>query len=200
MRQLCGAVLLCLMGALGCSGSSGSAKSLDCALLAGDNCWKATASLAASCLPASSEVGTLSADGKTCTYASGAVVTFATPVVLPISTSDSRTWDFTVTAADGQPCVAYKDDQNGGITLTAQGQTVKETSPGGLSVALVCQDGTTYSNSNAFTLFSCPDAGLFGGLPGDAWSSTDTSVSLGLLATSSGDYESLSVFNCQKPL
>jgi len=199
MRHLCGAVLFCVVGGLACSSGSGG-KSLDCAYLAGDNCWKTTAALATSCLPPSSEIGTLSADGKTCTYASGAVVTFASPLALPLPVDGTQSWNFTVTGADGQPCLAYRDDQKAGLTLTTQGQTVKETEPGGLSIAMVCPDGTTYSNSNAFTLFSCPDAGLFGGLPGDAWSSTDTRVNLGLLATSTGSDESLPVFDCQKPL
>ena len=200
MRHLCGAVLFCVAGSLACSSGSSGGKSLDCAYLAGDNCWKTTATLATSCLPPSSEVGTLSADGKTCTYASGAVVTFASPLSLPLPVDGTQSWNFTVTGADGQACLAYRDDQQAGLTLTAQGQTVKETEPGGLSIAMVCPDGTTYSNSNAFTLFSCPDAGLFGGLPGDAWSSTDTRVNLGLLATSSGSDQTLPVFDCQKPL
>lgn len=200
MRHFWGVALLCVAAALGCSGGSSGGNSLSCAYLAGDNCWKTTAAQATSCLPASSEVGTLSADGKTCTYASGAVVTFASALALPIPVDGTASWNFTVTGADGQPCLAYKDDPNVGITLTVQGQTVKETEPGGLSVAMACPDGTTYSNSNAFTLFSCPDAGLFGGLPGDAWSSSDTSVSLGLMATSSGSDGSLPVFDCQKPL
>lgn len=202
MQHLCGVVLLGAVAGLACSSSGGGSggQSLDCAYLAGDNCWKTTAAQASSCLPPSSDIGTLSADGTTCTYASGAVVTFASALVLPIPTDGTAKWNFTVTGADGQSCLAYKDDPNAGITLTVQGQTVKETEPGGLSVAMVCPDGTTRSNSNAFTLFSCADAGLFGGLPGDAWSSTDTSVSLGLLATSTGSDESLSVFNCQKPL
>ena len=181
----------------GCGGSS-SGKSLDCAYLATDNCWKTTAASAASCLPAESEVGTLSADGKTCTYASGTVVTFTPALVLPLPTNGTTAWNFTVTAAGGAMCLAYKDDGNGGITLNVQGMTVKESSTGGLGIALTCPDGTSYSNSNAFSLFSCPDAGLLAGLPGAGWSDTDTSVSLSLAAGSSGSDGNQPVFNCQK--
>jgi hypothetical protein len=195
---------LFLIGAAGCSGGSGaSAKPLDCAYLAGDNCWKTTAAPAAGCLPASTDVGMLSADGKTCTYASGHVVTFATPLTLPVPTSNNtENWDFTVTDAAGQPCLAYKN--NTSIVLTVQGQTVKEGSAGGLGLSLTCPDGTSYSNSNAFALLSCSDSGLFGfDLPGDAWSSSDTSLSLSLtgVPSSTGDSgisdSGLPVFNCQ---
>lgn len=203
MRHLCGVVLLLagsglVAGGAACGGSSSSGQSLDCAYLTGDNCWKATASGAAACLPAQSEVGTLSADGKTCTYASGAVVTFAAPLVLPLPEGSTPSWNFTVTGADGQSCLAYKDDASAGIALTVQGQTVKEGPSGGLGIALTCPDGSRYSSSNALQLLSCPDAGLLGGLPGEAWSGTDTSVSLSLLATSTGADNGLSVFNCQK--
>ncbi len=59
----------------GCGSSSkGSGGTLDCAWLAGDNCWKTTASAALSCLPPADATGTLSADNATCTYATGQVV------------------------------------------------------------------------------------------------------------------------------
>jgi hypothetical protein len=184
--------------ALGCGGSSSGGKSLDCAYLASDNCWKTTATAAASCVPAQSEVGTFSADGKTCTYASGVVVTFTPALVLPLPTNGTQSWNFTVATAAAATCLAYKDDGNGGITLTVQGQTVKETPVGALGLSLTCPDGTSYSNSNAFSIFSCPDAGLLGGLPGSGWSSTDTSVSFSLLAATSGSDLGQPVFNCQK--
>ncbi|HVY39122.1 MAG TPA: hypothetical protein VHM31_14350 [Polyangia bacterium] len=200
MRSSMGVLVVSVAWALGCGGSSsGGGKTLDCAYLGGDNCWKTTAASAASCLPPESETGTLSADGKTCTYASGTVVTFTPALVLPLPANGNQTWNFTVTAAGGAMCLSYKDDGNGGITLNVQGQTVKEGATGSLGVSLTCPDGTTYSNANAFALFSCPDAGLLGGLPGAAWSDTSTSVSLSLLATSSsGSFDGQPVFNCQK--
>ena len=183
----------------GCGGGSAQGGStLDCAYLASaDNCWKTTASAAASCLPDQSETGTLSADGKTCTYASGDVVTFTPPLVLPLPTSGTIKWNFTVTTASGATCLAFQDSGgSGGITLTVQGQTVKETSPGGLGVALACPDGTTFSNSNGLSLLSCgSDAGYIS-LPGDSWSSSDTSVFFSLLSTGSSSFGE-PVFNCQ---
>jgi hypothetical protein len=185
-----------VIGGAGCGGSSSGSNTLDCAYLASDNCWKTTAAAASSCLPPSSEIGVLSADGSTCTYVSGDVVTFTPPLVLPLPSTP--TWNFTVKTSSGASCLAYQDNGNGAINLTVQGQTVKETSPGGLAIALTCPDGKTYSNSNAFSILSCPDAGLLGGLPGAAWSYSNTSVSLGLLAASTTSSEGETVFNCQK--
>lgn len=187
-----------VFGSSGCGGGSsgGASASLDCAYLASDNCWKTTAAGATSCLPAESEIGTFSADGKTCTFATGDVVTFNPALVLPLPTATTPTWNFTVKTSSGASCLAYQDDGNGAITLTVQGQTVKETTPGGLSIALSCPDGKTYSNPNAFTILTCPDAGLFGDLPGLGWSSSATSVSVSLAGTSAA-YGSIPVFNCQ---
>ena len=183
-------------GGCGSGSSSGANASLDCAYLASDNCWKTTAAAASSCLPPSTETGVLSADGSTCTYASGDVVTFTPPLVLPLPSA--VTWNFTVETSGGASCLAYHDDGNGAVTLTVDGQTVKETTPGGLAIALTCPDGKTYSNPNAFTILSCPDAGLLGGLPGAGWSYSDTSVSVSLLAASTTSSEGEAVFNCQR--
>ncbi len=185
--------------AAGCGGGSSGpgAGGLTCSYIASDtNCWKTTASAASSCLPPSAETGTLSADGKTCTYASGDVVTFTPPLVLPLPTTGNMTWNFSVTTGSGAACLAYQDDGNGNLTLNVQGQTVKETTPGGLGIALTCPDGTSYSNSNALNLFSCPDASFFTALPGSGWSDTSTSVSLTLTGVG-GAYGSLPIFSCQ---
>jgi len=190
------AVAIGLVGALGCGGSSGGGSNgLDCNYLASNNCWKTTAATASSCLPPMSETGVLSADGSTCTYPSGDVVTFTPPLALPLP--DTPKWNFAVKTSSGAPCLSYVDDGNGGITLTVQGQTVKETPQGTLGLKLSCPDGTSYANANAFSLFSCPDASLLGDLPGAAWSYDDTSVSLSLTASgaSSSDQQ---VFSCRK--
>jgi hypothetical protein len=184
-----------VIGGAGCGGSSSGSNTLDCAYLASENCWKTTAAAASSCLPPSSETGVLSADRSTCTYASGDVVTFTPPLVLPLPSTPS--WNFTVKTSSGASCLAYQDNGNGAISLTADGQTVKEATPGGLAIALTCPDGKTYSNQNAFTILSCPDAGLLGGLPGVGWSSSDTSVSLSLIGTSTSYSLGEAVFNCQ---
>jgi hypothetical protein len=186
-------VVVVLGAGLGCGGAGGGA-ALDCAWLAGDNCWKMTAAQAVACLPPTAETGTLSADNKTCTYASGAVVTFARALVLPIP-NQTADWSFTISRG-GTDCLHYEASQ-AGLKLAVMGQTVSERATGGLSLAVVCPDGTSASTANAFDLLDCnADAGVsFGGLPGNVSSSTSTSVSVGLIGAASA---SLPLFNCQK--
>jgi hypothetical protein len=179
----------------GGGGGGGGGAVLDCAFLAGDNCWKTTASAATSCLPPETESGTLSADNKTCTYASGAVVTFATPLVVP--PPNNPTWNFTVNAG-GQECLHYEEATT--FKLTVGGQTVTEGSSGTLGLRISCPDGKSYTAANAFDLLSCgDDAGAtFGGLPGSAWSFSGSRLIFGLLSTSSSSSNELQVFDCGK--
>lgn len=180
----------------GCSSSdSKGGASLDCAWLDSDNCWKTTASAATGCLPPSGERGVLNADNSKCSYASGAVVTFASPLVLPVP--DRPTWDFTISNGE-QTCLQYQET-GAGFKLTVGGQTVKEGSSGPLGLQIECPGGATYSDSNAFELFSCgADGGsLFGGLPGNTYFDSTTSLSFGLLGTSAMSGE-LELFNCSK--
>jgi hypothetical protein len=182
-------------GGAGGTSDGGLTPTLDCAWLGGNNCWKTTATAATSCLPPATETGVLSADGRTCTYASGAVVTFAAPVVLPLS--GNETWDFTI-ANGGQTCLHYVDD-NMSFQLTVAGQTVSEAYTTSLGIGITCPDGTTYTSTNALGLLSCnPDGGGFGGLPGNATSWTDTSLVFGLVSTNDSSDE-LQLFSCSKP-
>lgn len=186
---------------VGCSsssdggGGSGSRANLDCAWLSSNNCWKTTATSASSCLPPASETGVLSADNKTCTYASGAVVTFAQPLVLPVP--DDAIWNFTIANA-GQTCLHYEDTGTS-FVLTVGGQTVTEGLSGALGLQIQCPTGDTYSNSNAFDLLSCGgDSGAFGGLPGNAYSEATSSINFGLVGTSATSSSDLQLFNCAK--
>ena len=186
----------CLAAGLGC-GSSGSGAPLDCAWLAGNNCYKTTVAAAASCLPPATETGVLNANNSTCTYASGAVVTFTPALTVPIPFgNDNMQWNFTVTNG-GKTCLHYQENQ-AGLSVTVGADTVTEGSGGGLSLKITCPGGMSYSNGNAFNLLSCDADGgsFFGGLPGSTWSSSDTSVSFGLVGTS--DPASTPVFDCSK--
>ena len=166
---------------------------LDCAWLEGSaNCWQSTFAPATSCLPPTSESGTLSADNRTCTYASGVVVTFATAVVLPVP--NLATWEFTMTGAGGQPCLQFRSDQ-AGLSLTVGGQTFREMFLAGNGLAFTCPDGLVVQTADAYPLLSCPAAGPFE-LPSAWWNSTDTSVDFGVQGTST---LSTLLFSCQKP-
>ncbi|HVR63657.1 MAG TPA: hypothetical protein VMU50_17270 [Polyangia bacterium] len=187
-------VVVVLIAGSGCGGSSGAGGgSLDCAWLGGDNCWKSTLDDAASCLPPATDHGTLSADNKTCTYASGVAVTFTPALVLPVP--DQPSWNFTI-ANGGTTCLHFENANAAGIKLVTKGNTVTERPSGALGIAITCPDGTTVATSNALNLLDCnADAGAsLGGLPGNAWSSTSTSVSVGLLGAS----QSMPAFNCQR--
>jgi hypothetical protein len=184
------------MVALGCGGGTAddgkgslAGAPLDCAWLASNNCWKTTVAAAASCVPDPSTRGTLSADGTTCTYASGTTVDFATPVVLPIDSEPP--WHFTVTTA-GQQCLTYDADPNSDLALNVQGMSISEKSAG-LSLQITCPDGSQYAAPNAFDLLQCDD--FFTDAPGNEDSGTDTSVSLGLL---DGTSMPLQVFDCER--
>lgn len=175
---------------VGCGG--GSSKSLDCAYLAGNNCWKTTIAGAATCLPAEGTTGTLSADNASCTYASGQTITFTPALVLPLA-DGFKDWNFRVTTG-GQTCLHY-EESSAGFQLTVGTNAVSEMLSGTAGIDLTCPDGTTYSNSNALELLSCP-GDSFGDLPGNTTSSDSTSVTFGLINT--GTQSSVTVFDCSR--
>jgi len=183
MRSL---LVIALLGACG----GGTADGLDCEYLASaDNCFKVTASAAASCLPPDTELGVLAADNASCTYATGHIVTFTPALVLPLP--NDHHWNFEVTSPDG-PCLAYQDDEDG-FQLTVLGEVVSEELVG-RGLELSCPDGSVVGTSNAIELLSCPDSN-FGDLPGNTSSSGESSVFFGLLNT--GSDATLQVFDCQ---
>lgn len=181
----CGALAMAACG-------SDPPETLTCAWLAGpDNCWANTALTATTCLPPDTDTGLISADNATCSYATGEVVTFTPPIVLP--TSDNMTWNFSINDANGQLCFRYVDNGNS-LVMSVGSQTVTEGSSGGLGIKITCPDGTSVQTKNALNLLSCPDTGFLG-LPGLAWSSSDTFVSTTLTGTGS---TTLSLFDCSK--
>jgi hypothetical protein len=182
-------LVLLLVLAVGCSEED----TLTCEWLQGDNCWKSTGALAMSCLPPMNESGVLAADNRTCTYATGSVVTFDKALVLPLPDGQEEDYFKFTVATGGQTCLRYQS-QGSGFDLTVQGQTFKERATGGLGISVTCPDGKSYKNSNAFDLLSC-EGGIFGGLPGNTWSSSSLGLSFGLIGTT----ESIQVFDCRTP-
>jgi hypothetical protein len=180
-----------VVGATGCGGSSsgGGPETLTCDWLAGPtNCWTNVALTATTCLPPDTDQGILNANNSTCTYATGEVVTFTPPLVLPASTDTA--WNFTIADANGQSCLRYQD-ANTALTLVVSGQTVSETAYGSMGIRITCPNGTSVQTANALNLLSCPNA--FDVLPGIGWSSTDTFVSTTLTGTGN---TSLALFDC----
>ena len=200
MRKIVAAragVVVAAWVACGCSsgGSAGPASggTLDCAFLASDNCWKTTVAAADSCLPPSSAIGTLSADGKTCVFTTGQTVAFDSPLTLPLPTQ-GVTFNFTVTS-NGQPCATFKQPDMQNFQVTTSAGTVRAGASASATETITCPGGLQYSNSNALSLLSC-DAGFFGGLPGDSYSGSDTSVIFEIVGTAGPGFAQ--IFQCQK--
>lgn len=185
--------------ALACGSKNDDSKStaiegapLDCAWLASDNCWKTTVAAAASCVPPESSAGQLSADGTSCTYASGTAVHFDTPVVLPIDPMNSpQEWHFEETSGTGS-CVAYDWRENDSQTLTVQGMTYTDKAIG-FGLQVTCPDGSKYAAQNALDLLECDD--FFTDSPGYEDPSSDSSITFRL---NQANTSTLTVFTCAR--
>ena len=189
MRYLmAGCVVACLAAGTGCSEPPDTLTGEWLAMA--DNCWKTTALSAVSCLPPEADRGTLSADNAMCTYASGQVATFSPP--LDLLGDDDPIRNFTITDANGAPCVQWQEQGETGFTLVVRGSQTFRESTSGFNIDVTCPDGTKFHNGNALDLLSC-DTGLFG-LPGEASGWTDTSVSHSLI----GVEPSVSLLDCSK--
>ena len=195
-------LVLCvaIVGGGGCSSGGGAGGSLDCAWVMGNNCYKTTASAAVACLPAASDTGTLSADGSTCTYPSGQVVSFTPPVVLPLTNTNN--WNFTVTSG-GQTCLHFESAYMTSLKLKVGSETFTETAnatTGALSFN--CPDGSSVSTTNLVALLTCggnADGGQsLGGLPGYSDSYSSNFISFGLDSTAADPSASLPVFSCSR--
>jgi len=162
---------------------------LDCAWLASENCWKTLVSDARSCVPPADETGVLAADGRSCTYASGASVDFGLPLALPLDATTSPPWYFTQDSS-GDECVRFDSRTQQQFTLSVQGETFVEKSRG-FALQVTCPNGAQYATENGPALLNCTD--YFSTAPGHAWSSSDTSASFALLT---GHGDTLTVFDC----
>ena len=188
MRNLAAVcVVVGLAGAISCG--SDPPDTLTCEWLAQvDNCWKTTVRAAGNCLPPEADRGALSANNATCTHPNGQIVTFNPP---PVLTSDEDPiTNFTVSSANGGTCVSWQEMGDSGFTLTVDGVGSFRESTSGFAMNVTCPDGTSYHAGNALNLLNC-DTGLFG-LPGQAYSWSDTSVSYSFI----GADPSVPVFDC----
>ena len=193
MRSLAFAALSVVV-VVACSSTTagGGGGTFDCSFLSGPNCYKSTAVAAMSCLPDSMAQGTLSADGKTCTYADGHVIAFQSAVTLPLPMQPL--FNFTLTNGGAQ-CLTFNQTTSSAFTLTTSAGTFTENANETTgTVTAVCPGGATYSASGASALavLSC-DGGL-SIFPGTETSSSTSSFSLMLLGT--GLATPLPVFTC----
>jgi hypothetical protein len=165
---------------------------IDCAWLANDNCWQPTVAGSAACVPPAGERGVLSADGRSCTYASGSSINFTRPLVLPSTTDGdlSDEWDFSVRASDGSECLQFRSSEAGGKTLNVRGQTYVETYRG-FNMQVICPDGEKYAGS-ALSLLECDNFFDDGSVHAYSWTDTSVSFSFGF------GTESVQVFSCSR--
>ena len=195
MRPLLALVMM--IGSLGCSSSSTGTtpgSSDTCGFVKdAKNCWHQLVVPIEACLgDVEGEKGVLTADGKTCTYASGRAVTFAIPLD-PTKKYEDK--DFTVTVG-GKACLHYVEVKTSStFSITGpDGLVLRESGAlSGGSGTLTCPDGTSFLIDGATVLKSCFSEAVAGGLPGSATSFDGKASSLTLLGTSSP------AFNCSLP-
>jgi hypothetical protein len=157
-----------------------------------NNCWHELFAQIEACLgDIEGEKGALAADGKTCSYPSGRLVTFAIPLDPATKYVDK---DFTATVG-GKACLHYLEVKSTNtFSITGpNGLVVREN--GDLSSGsgtLVCPDGSSFRIDETAVLKSCLSEAVAGGLPGSTTSFDGKQSSLTLLGSSSP------AFNCSR--
>jgi hypothetical protein len=147
------AALLIAAAAGGCGGDADDAPTpIDCAWLAGDNCWRASAAAATACTDAAA-TGTLDGTTTTCSYADGTAVRFATS--LGASLQDPTSWDFTVVSSTATACARYVQSGPASATLTTRLGSLSM-SRAGDPMVLTCPDGSRFGMAWDVAA-TCPD-------------------------------------------
>jgi hypothetical protein len=180
-----------------CGSSSGSEGGvLTCGWVESNNCWKQTVEAAVSCLPPASEIGVLSADAMSCTYASGDVVTSTLPLAPQMTPPQ---FNFTVTTGAGAECLHWESGQ-GSVVVTTSAGTVTDAPDATSDVMLTCPDGAVFTADQAQSqaLLACGADGGISALPGhraqQGTSGTSAHAEFWVDGTSAG---ALQIFNCQ---
>ena len=155
-----------------CSSSSDAAPDDTCGFIADpNNCYRKLLATVDDCLTdangdgGASVSGKLSADGTSCTYASGRTVTFV---------GDARQYNASKTPIDvtvalgGKTCVHYVGQPQSSVTITQPDGAVLTVKLAGLGETITCPDGSQHGIDAQKLFGGCGDAGgLFnGGLPG----------------------------------
>lgn len=164
---------------------------LDCAWIANGNCWGDVLYPVASCVPAKSDTGMLSADGASCTYASGHSVAFTPPLDLPQSLEEDddfgETWNFSVRSPFGE-CVRFEDTATS-RTVTAYDKTYREIYRG-LGMQVTCPDGQKFATDNVLKLLECES--FLEDVPGYGFFHTTNSVSFGFTGVEGANVQAFS--------
>jgi hypothetical protein len=142
-----GAALALAAAGCGGGGDGDAATPVDCAWLAGDNCWRASAAAATECTDAAA-TGTLDAATTTCSYPDGTTVLFdpsaSLTTRLALLQQGQRTlWDFTVVSSTAETCARYVDTDTSQTLTTRLGTFSLGWS--GLPAILTCPDGSRFA-------------------------------------------------------
>lgn len=174
---------------------------LDCAWLTGnDNCFRAPLAAAAQDCAIPSSDGMLSADGTECTFSSGAVVMFATPL-----TSSAAIPDFSVHPDGGGACLSGGFPTDGVFITTAAGTTTVASDSSAQTVTLTCPDGTIYAGSftrlsacgGAFPGLSIASGGAGG--PADGGRTGPIDIAIAIAGGGIGMTNDAPIFGCSSP-
>jgi hypothetical protein len=118
---------------------AGSAKeNIDCAWIQSEkDCWGAALKEAAACAPSKGAYGVFANDLKSCTYATGEKITFATPFA-----ATGRV-EFSSTDRSGAPCATVLQPRTpeGDFYLTTKSGKVKVVMGSNFELTITCPDG-----------------------------------------------------------
>jgi hypothetical protein len=130
------------LAAAACS-SDDAPTSIDCAWLARDNCWKASAAAATACTDGAA-TGALDATWTTCSYDDGAAVLFDPSASLSVSLAQPELWNFTVVSSTATTCARYVQNGLTSGALTTRLGTLSLMLAGD-PILLTCPDGSRFA-------------------------------------------------------
>jgi hypothetical protein len=185
---------IALAAACGSSGSNSTGNKLDCAWVnSSNNCWKNVALAAKTCVPGN-EIGTFSADRMSCTFGSGATVTFDSAV--PTTPSSTAFYGLTIKDATGAACLRITEPNATDTQLTTSAGTVT-VSASSSSFSETCPNGAVYSTSDSLGVGACgADAGgALATSPGESVLAGTGIMVVTVIGT--GDPSGLKLFGCR---
>lgn len=174
--------------------SSDTAPDDTCGFVAdANNCYRKLLAAVDACLTdanadgGASVEGALSADGTSCTYASGRTVTFVGDARQYSGSKASM--DVTV-ALGGRTCVHYVSDPQSSVTITQPDGGVLRVTVAGFGETVTCPDGSKHGIDAQKLFGGCGDGGsaFGGGLPGTITSGGGNSASGSLIGMKNEAY------------
>lgn len=133
---------------------------LQCAQLEQENCWKNTVDQGLDCAP--STTGTLSLDGKSCTFDNGSRIEFSEVVA---GREGYIFAQYSLINPDDSECFTVKSDGIGDFTIQSGGDAVAYDSLSLLSYRIICEGGNALSTAEPGSCTELPQKVLDGEAP-----------------------------------